>query len=423
MYKILRYLYSLFFILALPVIFLRLLWRSRKAPAYRRRWLERLGIFACNIKPGGLWLHAVSVGEVVAALPLIKSLQKQYPNLALTITTTTPTGSQRVQQSLGASVTHVYLPYDIIWALQSFVRKIQPQCLVVMETELWPNLFEICQQRNIPIVIVNGRLSDKSFKPYSRLRWFMQPMFDRVNFVAAQSDLDADRFKQIGVASDKLLMAGNLKYDVQVTPQQQELGQQLRQNIGQRLVWVMASTHAGEEEMALDAFANLQNEFPNLLLILVPRHPERFNSIAELIEQRKLRFVRRSQNPSISADTQVLLGDTMGEMNVFYAAADLAFVGGSLVPIGGHNLLEPAALGIATITGPYMSNFIEITNKLLQSSAVIQVSDAEQMQQKLRELLADTALRQQMGQFGLQVIAKNRGANERIMQIIKKHLT
>lgn len=415
-----RYLYSLIFIMVLPFVFLRLLWRSFRLPANRQRWSERLGLFNLpDIKPQGLWIHAVSVGEVVAAVPLIKALQQKYPTLNLTVTTTTATGSQRLRQSLGNSVSHVYMPYDIPCAINSFLHRIQARCLIIMETELWPNLLHVCHTKNIPILVANGRLSDHSFKMYSKIKGFMSKMLQNVSCVAAQSQMDAERFRQLGLAEDKLQVSGNLKFEVNVSETQQKAGLDLKATLGQRLVWVVASTHAGEEEQIIAAFKIVKTHIPQCLLILVPRHPDRFNEVMKLLDKHEISYVCRSKGDVCAPDTEVLMGDTMGEMNIFYAAADLAFVGGSLVDMGGHNLLEPAALGVPSLTGPYFSNFKEITEKLLQAGGLCVVRDREQLAAKVIELLGlSDAARKEIGARGLAVIEQNRGAISKLMSVI-----
>lgn len=423
MFAISRFIYSLFITLALPVIFARLLLRSIKVPAYRQRLLERLGIYPDlrvlpQFKPEGIWIHAVSVGEVVAALPLIKALQANYPAMSITLTTTTPTGSQRVKQSLGNSVTHVYMPYDTPWAIANLVRLLQPRCLIIMETELWPNLLHACHSQRVPIIVANGRISDRSLQGYSRIKWFVSKLLQQVTFVAAQSQMDSERFVQLGLAPQKVQTAGNLKFEVQVSNLQQECGNSLKESLSQRLVLVAASTHANEEEQILAAFKVVRAKYPHSLLILVPRHPDRFDLVADLIQQQQLSFIRRSSGMICDEDTQVLLGDTMGELYIFYAAADIAFVGGSLVPIGGHNLLEPAALGVPSITGPHVSNFKEIAMLLQKAGSLQTVHNVAELTSQILAWFGAAELRQQLGARSRQVIEQNRGATNNLMLII-----
>lgn len=405
--------------LLLPFIFCRLWWRSLKVPAYRQRWAERLGLLGTTTyAQHGVLIHAVSVGEVVAAIPLVTALRTKFPNLAVTVTTTTPTGSQRVRQSLGDKVAHVYLPYDLNWALGRLFNKIKPKCLIIMETELWPNLLYTCKQRAIPVIIANGRLSAKSFAGYSKIKFIISNMLQQLSKVAAQSNLDAERFRALGLANDKVVTTGNLKFDVQVASAQLHLGKELKASWGQRLILVAASTHVGEEEQVLAAYKIIKAKFPTALLVLVPRHPDRFNQVADLIQTYGFSYIRRSQNLQCGPEIAVLLGDTMGELNMFYATADVAFVGGSLVPVGGHNLLEPTAMGVATITGPYTSNFQEITQKLLQADALCVVSNTDALTNKVCELFADNEIRTNFGAKGVMVLEQNRGAITRLISLL-----
>lgn len=421
LFTLVRYLYSLILFISLPLIFLRLLWRSRKLPAYRQRWAERLAIISLpEAVDRSIWLHAVSVGEVVAAIPLVKALQATYPDLSLVVTTTTPTGSQRLKQSFGNSVHHFYLPYDLSFCIQRAINKIKPSCLIIMETELWPNLLAVCYKNHIPILIANARLSDDSFKRYKKIKFLLAKMLSYVSFVAAQSQMDADRFISLGLAANKLAVTGNLKFDVKISDQHREQGLSLKQSFAKRLVWVAASTHPGEEEEILKIFEHIIEHHPDCLLILVPRHPDRFNAVAKIVEQHHLTYIRRSQNSECSPETKVLLGDTMGELNIFYVAADLAFVGGSLVNIGGHNLLEPAAAGVAAITGPFFSNFKEITHKLEQAGGVVVVQNSDQLSEIVIALLNDTNRLKQMGQNALNVVKQNQGTVVKIVQLLKE---
>lgn len=399
-----------------------MLLRSVRLPAYRKRLLERLGIY-WNFYPKtqGLWIHAVSVGEVVAALPLINALRQKYVNLPITVTTTTPTGSQRVQQSLGNTVSHVYMPYDIPWAINSLIKKLQPSCLIIMETELWPNVLQQCVQHSIPVIIANGRISDRSLRGYMRLHWFIKNILQQVTFVAAQSQTDAERFIRLGLSSSNVSVAGNLKFEVQVDVVQQQQGAALRAAIPNRFIWVAASTHLYEEEQVIEAFKEVQLYIPQCLLILVPRHPDRFAAVAELLKLHNLSFVTRSSGAVCDNTTKVILGDTMGELATFYAAADLAFVGGSLVPVGGHNLLESAVLGIPSITGPHMENFKEITKLLLDAGAISVVKNPAHLAQQIITWWKDPDLLKNLGVKARRVVAENRGAVATICQHLEQH--
>lgn len=411
--------YSLFIVLTLPLIYARLLMRSIKLPAYRNRLLERLGIYSKHAsKLDSIWIHAVSVGEVVAAAPLVKALQSKYTNLPIIVTTTTPTGAQRVQQMFGNTVTHLYMPYDLSWSIDSLIKKMQPLCLIIMETELWPNLLNTCKKRSIPVIIANARLSDRSFPRYMRLRWFVKQMLQDVTYVATQSTLDTERFIQLGLNANKITMVGNLKFEVQVDELQLQNGKALKSSVGKRLILVATSTHAGEELQVLQAFKQIQQSYPDSLLILVPRHPERFNSVAELLTQQQVNFIRRSSGAACTDDITVILGDTMGELYMYYAAADVAFVGGSLIAVGGHNLLEPAAIGIPCITGPYLENFKDIA-KLLTAAKLLQiVQDETQLAKQCISWFGTPELRKQLGNNAKQILSQNRGATKKILDII-----
>lgn len=409
-----RYLYSLILLLLQPFMLLRLYWRGRKLPAYRQRWLERFGIFPHpKIVAGGVWVHAVSVGEVVAAIPLVEELLRKGSTVPVIVTTTTPTGSARVKQAFGDRVTHVYLPYDLPIYIRNFLNRIVPQTLILMETELWPNLLYTCKQQRLKIILVNARLSDNSFINYKQVKFLVRGMLQQINVIAAQTKVDAERFIELGASESAVVIAGNLKFDM---PKRT-----FKRQIVDRLVWIAASTHEGEEELILQAFKQLKQQFPDLLLILVPRHPDRFEQVASLIAAHTLIYVRRSASEIPQANTEVWLGDTMGELDFFYAQADMAFVGGSLVPIGGHNLLEAVASGAATITGPHMDNFREITVKLLAAKAITVIHTVDELTNKLRSWGTDKQLRLSFADYGLHVIEDNRGALAKVLTILQRY--
>lgn len=402
----------------MPVIILRLFWKSINFAPYRYRIFERLGLYKdLSVAPGGFLVHAVSVGEVVLTGPVIKALQHAYPRAAITLTTTTPTGSARVIQNYGAAVQHVYLPYDLPWAVNSFLNKVQPKCVIIMETEIWPHLINACWRRSIPIIIANGRLSDNSIKRYVWVKFFLKKVLPQLTFVTAQSKTDGARFLQLGLPTEKLLVTGNLKFDAQVNTLQADAGRELKETCAKRLIWVAASTHAGEESQILQAFREVQKAVPDLLLVLIPRHPDRFNEVADLLKEQRFNFTRRS-NQELLPQTEVLLGDSMGEMWFYYAFADIAFIGGSLVPIGGHNLLEPAALGIPTVTGQHYHNFKDITHLLQSNDAVQIVQNANDLAQVILALCNAVELRAQYGRNALQVVEQNKGAIADLTQVV-----
>ena len=415
-----RLIYTLLFYLAIPFLLLRLLWRSGKAPAYRRRWAERFGFFAAIPQTGCIWVHAVSIGETRAALPLIRALQERYRNTPLLITTMTPTGSQQVREALGDSVYHVYLPYDLPDAMRRFLLRSKPRLAIIMETEAWPNLLHACQQAAIPVLLANARLSERSALGYARFASFSKQTLNKFTIIAAQTRADANRFYELGFNNKRLRITGNIKYDLSLPMGLAAQGGQLRQQLfSQRRVWIAASTHQGEDEQLLACYKVLQQQFPDLLLVLVPRHPERFTAVAELCDEQGLHYVKRSSQRPCTALAQVFIGDSMGELLLFYATADVAFVGGSLIEHGGHNILEPALLGIPVLFGPHMFNFTEASEHLLRHEAAYQVADRAELQQQLSQLLADKSLRQRIGKRSQKAVEANRGALGKLFDIVE----
>ncbi len=405
-----RFIYTFIFYLITPLLLLRLLWRGIKAPAYWQRWLERFGLFTTLPVKNCLWIHAVSMGEVQAAIPIVQALQTNFPDHPLLITTMTPTGSQRVTEVFGNQVWHVYLPYDLPGSITRFLNRTKPSLLILMETELWPNLLHACQ--NIPIVLANGRLSVNSAKGYLRIAKLTQQMLNNITVIAAQTKLDAYRFTLLGAALSKIRVTGSIKFDTSLPIPETTL----RQKWGiKRKVWIAASTHAGEEEIILEVFARLKAEFKDLLLVLVPRHPERFNQVAKLCGQFVL--ARRTKD-DVNANTEIYLGDTMGELAMLYTIADVAFVGGSLVPVGCHNLLEPAAVGLPVIMGPHVFECAEICRQLLVAQAASQITDSTQLYKTIKIYLADTRLAKETGDNGRLFVQKNQGALQRLLDII-----
>ncbi len=403
-----RVLYTVLLYLLTPFVLLRLLLRSRALPDYRRRWGERFGFVPSPPEPVAVWVHAVSVGESLAALPLIRALVQRHGEGRVWVSTTTPTGSARVTAALGTSVRHSYMPYDLPGAVSRFIARTRPQQVVIMETELWPNLFQALHRRRIPLVVANARLSPRSFAGYSRVRGFAADTLACCD-VAAQSPADAERFRTLGAKHVRVM--GNIKFDLALPESQLTAGRALRQQIGaQRPVWIAASTHEGEEDAALAAHMALRRQWPDAVLVLVPRHPQRFDEVAKRIDRSGLAYRRRSQHFDDFGDAGVLLGDSMGEIFVYYAAGDVAFVGGSLVDIGGHNVLEPAAAALPVIFGPRMHNFLPARELLLQCEAAIEIADADALQPALTRLLADASLRDRMGSAGRAAVDANRGA-------------
>jgi len=421
----LKFFYTSLFTLALPLIILRLIWRGFRAPAYFKRWPERFGFNpALTFSKPVIWIHAVSVGEVEATRPLIKSLQTDYPEHQLLITTMTPTGSARVTAIYSDSVSHCYLPYDIPFAIDRFLASCKPQFGIIMETEIWPNLLTRCAQKNIKLVLANARMSERSYKGYQRVASLTKEALQALTLIAAQGQQDRQRFVELGADVKKVHAIGNLKYEISLPASLKEQAEVMRSMWdSHRPVWIVASSHEGEEEIALNASRKVRSQFPNLLLIIVPRHPERFDRVSALSQRAGFKTLRRSEHRPCPADVQVFVVDTMGELPLFYAACDVAFVGGSLVAHGGHNLLEPAALGRAVITGPHYFNFQEITNQFIQAQAAIEVTDTTELAETVIDLLQNSQKRADMGEAGLKLIVNSQGASMRLSNLIKHHIT
>ncbi len=419
-----KLLYTCLFFISLPFIVLRLSWRGFRAPAYWRRWPERFGNTPIRNHSGNIiWLHAVSVGEVEATRPLVNALKATYPSFRLLITTMTPTGSSRVKKLYGDSVDHCYLPYDLPFAIKRFLKHIQPAFGIIMETEIWPNLLQQCHKQNIPLVLANARMSDRSTKGYARFPKFIKSILQCFTFIAAQGQQDRANFQKLGADSSHVHAVGNLKYEITLPASLLEQASAMRTLWDtNRPVWIAASTHEGEDELVLNASRQVRSQFSNLLLLIVPRHPERFDRVAALAHRSGFKTLRRSEKKPCSSDIQVMVVDTMGELPLFYAASDIAFVGGSLVPRGGHNLLEPAALGRAIITGPHFFNFNEITQQFLQAEAALQVDNTEQLANTVITLFKHPEQRAKMGENGLRLITNSQGASQRLINLLKRHV-
>lgn len=419
-----RLVYSLLLYLATPFVLLRLLWRGLAQRAYWQRIGERFG--HVPLVPGGaaVWIHAVSVGESVAALPLILKLIDTHPPRSVLVTTTTPTGSERVRAALGDRALHTYAPYDLPHVVRRFLSRVKPRRVIVMETELWPNLFHALGRARVPLVVANARLSPRSFANYSRVRGAIGRVLADCTAIAAQSEADAQRFRALGAPAARVQMLGNLKFDQALPQAQLDAGRAWRKTWGAaRPAWVAASTHEDEEEAVLRAHRALLAQHPQAVLLLVPRHPQRFDAVAKLCEKSGLKFSRRSairfvEGPDLSG-LQVLLGDSMGELAVHFGASDVAFVAGSLAPVGGHNVLEPAAAGLPVLFGPHMFNFEQARVLLLEAGAAREISDEASLAQAVADLFGNVAEREKMGRAGRAVLAANRGAVERLLVLIE----
>ena len=420
-----RFFYSVSFYLLSPIILLRLLYRARRAPAYARRWAERFGFVAEATGNKTIWLHSVSVGETLAAVPLVKALQQRYPDHRLMVTCMTVTGSERIRAAFGDTVNHSYAPYDMPDSVARFLNRVQPSILIIMETELWPNTIAACCSRNIPVILANGRLSAKSAAAYSKISRLVRPMLWSMSAVVAQHADDGARFTQLGLPDKALTISGNIKFDLHLNSEVQAKAQSLAvqwRGDNQRPVLLAASTHPGEDELILQAFGQIKAALAvKPLLVLVPRHPERFNDVAQLCEQAGCRLARRSAEQS-TAEADILLGDTMGELMAFYGACDLAFVGGSLVAVGGHNMIEPAAWGVPIISGPQLFNFAEASRLLIEGDAMVVCEDAQSLAQQSIGLLTNPQRRTQMGAAARHIAEANRGALERLLAVIDHQL-
>ena len=413
-----RLVYGVLTRVAAPAVFAATLVRAAKHPAYRTHLGERFGLGRRLAVPS-IWLHAVSVGEVSATAALVRALHARHPDVPLVLTTATPTGRAQAATLFGADVEVRFLPYDTAGSVRRFLARIRPLAAIIMETELWPNLLHECGRRGVPVVFASARLAARSVPRYRRFGTLFSAGL-RNAWVAAQSSADADRFIALGADPARTRVVGNLKFDMRPGEAVAESGRELRRRyLGARPVWTAGSTHEGEEELVLGAHAVLERAVRGALLVLVPRHPQRFAGVAALLERRGLVFDRRGRSETVRPEAQVLLLDTMGELTAFYAASDVAFVGGSLVPVGGHNLLEPAALGVPVITGPHTENGPEIARLLIEAGGALEVADGVALAAAAGRLLADPALRERMGESARSFVEAHRGSLARLLALIE----
>lgn len=419
--------YSCLLYLSTPLLLLRLLWRSLRSPAYLQRWSERFAFYSGSKKENrtSLVFHAVSVGEVHAVIPLISHLLVDDCDLQILVTTSTPTGSARVSELLGDKVQHVYLPYDYPGAISRFLGRFQPTVLVMMETELWPNLIHQCANTKVSLVLANARLSEKSFLSYGKISGLARQMLQHLNAVSAQSEKDAQRLEALGCPGEVISVSGSMKFDMAINHEQTERALADKRALNGRPVLVAASTRAVdgnlEEEKVIAAFRQILLRQSDLLLVLVPRHPERFDEVRAMVEKSGLSLVRRSDEQAVG-NSQVLLGDSMGEMHYYLGLADVAFVGGSLVPTGCQNIIEPAAMGIPVVTGPSLFNFKSASDALLAAKAMRVVNSDSELASVVTDLLGDNENRLAMGQAGREVVLENQGATDRNLAVIKNLL-
>ncbi|MCU8062035.1 lipid IV(A) 3-deoxy-D-manno-octulosonic acid transferase [Shewanella sp. SM55] len=405
-----RFLYSTILYLLSPLLVVYLAFRAIKSPDYRGRWGERFGL--TRLKSTDLLVHSVSMGETLAAIPLIRLIMQSHPELSITVTTTSPTGSAQVRKAFGDSVQHCYLPFDLPWCVGRFLHQVSPKSCIIMETELWPNLVALAAKRGVRLMLANARLSVKSAAQYAKRPKLSRPMLQRLDVIAVQTQVEAQRFIELGVSQDRVTVCGSLKFDLSITPERLANAKQLRQAWGRETspIWVAGSVHPGEFDAMLIAHRQLLAQWPDALLIIAPRHPEQFSAVAEVVASQGFKFVRRSGNLPVAATTQVLVGDTMGELLTFYGAADQAFVGGTLINNGGHNPLEPVAMGVPVMVGPNHWDFAQITQMLADAGGLRVVASADELAANLIEYFAKPELRQQAVNAGLAVVEANRGA-------------
>lgn len=415
-------LYTWLLRLALPLVLIRLVWRGFRNSNYWRRWPERFGFVTSMDNAETIWIHAVSVGEARAAEPLVKNLLHHHPDHHIHITTMTPTGSVQVQQSFSHRVSHCYVPYDYPASVRRFMRRIKPKILITMETELWPNMFSICQQSSVPVLVANARMSEKSMLRYQRYPVLTQQTLAAITMVAAQTQPDADRIEMLGLDRDRIQVTGSIKFDIEVTEEVLKAGEQLRQQWGvNRKVWIAASTHEDEEQRLLPVFRKLKTQFPDLLFVVVPRHPERFDKVWKLYSQSEFCIARRSSNDMVTDKTDILIADTMGELQKFFVASDVAFIGGSLVPVGGHNPIEAYAVGKPVVFGPIMYNFSDIAEMSIQSGAAIQV-EIQELASAVKNLFVDEAYYLQCSKNAINLHESNKGAIDKLLNIVTNFL-
>jgi 3-deoxy-D-manno-octulosonic-acid transferase len=411
-----RFFYTLLLYLLLPYVLARLAWRARRQPGYLRHVAERFGYYAALPDAPLIWVHAVSVGETRAAEPLVRVLQAKYPQHRILLTHMTPTGRETGETLFGGRVARCYLPYDYPRAVARFLDHLRPQFGIVMETEIWPNLIRACRARAIPLYLVNARLSEKSHAGYRRFGGLVRESLAGFAAVAAQSEGDARRLTALGARDVRV--TGNVKFDVAPPSEQLELGQALRRDFGEsRPVLLAASTREGEEALLLEALEGIAA--PGLLTVIVPRHPQRFDEVARLLEARGIPYQRRSANAPAAPGTRVVLGDSMGEMFAYYAACDVAFIGGSLLPLGGQNLIEACAVGRPVLIGPSIYNFTEAVELAVQAGAAIQVPDPAALAREAGQLLRDPAAARRMSQAALAFASAHRGATARVLELIQ----
>ena len=418
-----RFIYSCIFYLITPLLLLKLWRRGAKAPAYRQRISERFGFPSKTSDSKPLWVHAVSVGETVAIAPVLKKLIAQHPHLPILITTSTPTGADRVEKLFAdfPQVWHQYCPYDQPTAVAKFIAKQQPLGLLIVETELWPNMLAQCKRKRVPVILANARMSEKSARGYHKLASLTQEMLNHLSLLIAQYESDAQRFVELGLAKEKLRVSGSIKFDADEDPLLEGRAVTLREQIGNRPVVILGSSHESEEQGVLQLMPALWDQHPDLLLVIVPRHPERFDHVAQLATQFSDKVGRRSKQASFE-NLQIYIGDTMGELKLLYSVANLAIVGGSVVPLGGQSPIEPASLGKGVLMGPQQFNFSVICPELEKAGALQSCEDFSQLALHLTELLASPAKMHEMGSKAQQYCMAQQGATKLLLDEIENVL-
>ena len=415
-----RLIYTLVIIALLPWAIVHLLWRARRQPEYLHHWGERFGLFVATQSLPTIWIHAVSVGETRAAQPLVTALRVKYPNDRILFTHMTPTGRATSVDLYGDAVERIYLPYDTPWAMRHFLRHFQPRIGIIMETELWPNLVAQCRSAGVPLLLANARLSDRSAARYTQFAALTRLTLGALTYVGAQSAGDAERLRTLGATT--LTVTGNLKFDIDPPADQLTLADAFRTRFGHRPVWLAASTREGEETLILDAWRKVDGG-STALLVIVPRHPQRFDTVVRLAVERGFSVQRRSDEKPVATETTVLIGDSMGEMFAWYAAADVAFIGGSLLEYGSQNLIEACAVGVPVLIGPSTYNFSEAAREAKRAGAALGVRDADELIEQVQKLLVDASQRQNMGATGRAFAQQHRGATQRTLALIETTLS
>jgi len=418
-----RLVYSIIIAICIPFVLLHLLLRGIRSPEYRSRRLERLGFFKAPEQAQDFWIHAVSVGELLAAEPIIRELQTRYPAKRITVTTMTPTSSALVSKLFGDSVYHVYAPYDFPLFVGAFLKRIRPKFVIIMETELWPNMLHGAQKAGCSVVLANARLSERSARGYQRFLLLLSWLFDSLQLVLCQFKPDAERFERLGISPDRIRVTGSLKFDMQFDAELAEKGLILREGLdSEQMIWIAASTHEGEDAKVLAVHQELKQRYPDLLLILVPRHPVRFDSAYRLAHEMGFRVGRYSERESLLPDEDVYVLDVMGQLMRFYAASDIVFIGGSLTEVGGHNPIEPGALGKPMLIGPHYFNFKMICRECMASSSLSVVQDDADLKVQLSRLLQDPKMAAELGNAAFDVVEKGKGAIARVVDAIAPEL-